>query len=70
MEIYFESIVSAEIMEKESLAAEFDFKRLPSHALVLRRVEKDTIIPLTWFSEEQRKEMLKEVRKIAGAYLC
>lgn len=70
MEIYFESIVSAEIMEKEALAAEFGFKRLPSHALVLRRVEKDTIIPLTWFSKEQRKEMLKEVRKIAGAYLC
>jgi hypothetical protein len=70
MEIYFESVVSAEIMEKEALAAEFGFKKSPSYALVLRGVEKDTVIPLTWFSKEQMKEMLKEVRKIAGAYLC
>ena len=70
MEIYFESVVSAEIMEKEAIVAEFGFKRLPSHALVLRGVEKDTIIPLAWFSKEQMKEMHKEVRKIAGAYLC
>jgi len=70
MEIYFESIVSAEIMEKEALTAEFGFKKSPSHALVLRGTERDTVIPLTWFSPEQGEKMLKEVRKIAGAYLC
>ena len=70
MEIYFESVVSAEIMEKEALAAEFGFKKSPSYALVLRGTERDTVIPLTWFSIEQREQMLKEVRKIAGAYLC
>ena len=67
--ISFSSVISAEIMEKEALAAEFGFKKSPSYALVLRGTERDTVIPLTWFSEEQREKMLKEVRKIAGAYL-
>ena len=70
MEIYFESIVSAEILEKEALAAEFSFRKLPSHALVLRGTQRDTVIPLTWFSQKQREKMLKEVKKIAGDYLC
>lgn len=70
MEIYFESIVGAEIMEKEALAAEFFFGKLPSHALVLRGTERDTVIPLTWFSAEQRAGMLEKTKKIAGAYLC
>ena len=57
-------------MEKEALAAEFSFRKLPSHALVLRGTQRDTVIPLTWFSQKQREKMLKEVKKIAGDYLC
>jgi hypothetical protein len=67
--ISFSSVISAEIMEKEALAVEFGFKKLPSHALVLRGTEKYTVISLNWFSAEQRAEILEKTKKIAGAYL-
>jgi hypothetical protein len=67
--IFFSCVMSAEIMEKEALAAEFGYKNAPSHALVLRGAEKNTVIPISWFSEKQREKILEETKKIAGEYL-
>lgn len=67
--IFFSCVMSAEIIEKEALAAEFGFEKIPSHALVLRGAENPCVVPLDWFSEEQCKKILDETKKIAGAYL-
>ena len=67
--IFFAGVLGAEILEKEAVNAEFGFKKAPSCALVLRGAEKSILVPLDWFSPEQRAEILEECKKIAGAYL-
>ena len=67
--IFFAVVLSAEILEKEAIEAEFGFEKAPSSALALRGAEKSMLVPLNWFSLEQRAEILEECKKIAGAYL-
>lgn len=67
--IFFAGVLSAEILEKEAIEAEFGFEKAPSSALALRGAEKSALVPLNWFSPEQRAEILEECKKIAGAYL-
>ena len=69
VEVYFESLVGAEIIEKHAIETEFDLVKTPSCALILRGAEDNRVIPLVWFSPEQRAEILKKTKEIAGAYL-
>ena len=68
-EVYFESLVGAEIIEKHDIATEFKLVKTPSCALILRGTEDNRVIPLVWFSPEQRAEILKKTKEIVGAYL-